>query len=199
MAQLPLYYKNSKPTAPISTTKRWKEYYLLVITIVGFVILIAGVLWFVPGMEEDRSYDRAYDSFTGSDAVEVEHMKPIHPTRPGPGGKDSDINSQDILKRDTNFGHDLDPRQRKLEEEVVPVPGRGRPNNIEGGQYLSREDEAPREKDEVQNDMSDDQRTAAVSKELVSDNAQIESNHRPAVVEDEETREKREKVIEVSD
>ncbi len=71
MAQLPLYYKNSKATGPKSTTKRWKEYYLLVITIVGFIILIAGVVWFVPGMEEDKSYNRAYDSFTALGDIKV--------------------------------------------------------------------------------------------------------------------------------
>ena len=189
MAQLPLYYKNSKPTGPTSTTKRWKEYYLLVITIVGFVILIAGVLWFVPGIEEGRSYDRAYDSFTGPDAVEA-----IHSTKSGPGGKDNNNYDQNILKKD--IGHDVDPQQSKLEEKVIPVPGRGRPNNIEGGQY---QDEASRDEDEVhEDDVSDDHRTAAVSKESMSENAQIEAKNPAAIVEDEETRERREKVVEVS-
>jgi len=32
---------------------------------VAFIILIAGVLWFVPDVEVNLSYDRAYDSFTG--------------------------------------------------------------------------------------------------------------------------------------
>jgi len=64
MAQLPLYYKNSKPTGP-PPSKKWKEYYLIGILFVAFIILIAGVLWFVPDVEVNLSYDRAYDSFTG--------------------------------------------------------------------------------------------------------------------------------------
>ena len=43
MAQLPLYYKNSKPTGP-PPSKKWKEYYLIGILFVAFIILIAGVL-----------------------------------------------------------------------------------------------------------------------------------------------------------
>lgn len=66
MAQLPLYYKNSKPTGPSQyASKKWKEYYLIGILFVAFIVLIAGVLWFVPDTEVYQSFDRAYNSFTG--------------------------------------------------------------------------------------------------------------------------------------
>lgn len=61
--QLPLYHKNSK--AVVTTKKRWKDYYLLVVTLFGFLMLYAGVLWFVPSVEVDDSYGKAYSSFTG--------------------------------------------------------------------------------------------------------------------------------------
>lgn len=65
MAQLPLYYKNSKPTGPAQyASKKWKEYYLVGILFVAFVVLIAGVLWFVPDTEVYQSFDRAYSSFS---------------------------------------------------------------------------------------------------------------------------------------
>ena len=65
--QLPLYYKNSKLVGSGTTKRRWTEYYLLLVTVFGFLILFAGVLWFVPSVEEDpNSYRRTYDVFTGS-------------------------------------------------------------------------------------------------------------------------------------
>jgi len=64
MAQLPLYYKNLKRTGS-PPSKQWKEYYLMVILFVAFIILIPGVLWFLPDVEVNLSYDKVYDHFTG--------------------------------------------------------------------------------------------------------------------------------------
>lgn len=192
MAQLPLYvYRNSKTSG---TTRRWKEYYLLVITIVGFVILFAGVLWFVPGLEENRSYDKAYDSFTGQGPIDFTRIKQHE------GFKDNIVN-EDILKRDVSVGHDPDPRQRRLEEEVVPVPGRGRPNNIEDGQYQQTDgvvDSVSREepvKDQGEKDKGEG--ITIQREESESEHVQLESNDAP-VFHDEEARQRREKVKEVS-
>ena len=69
--QLPLYHKNSKVVGAGITIKRWKEYYLLVVTLFGFLMLYAGVLWFVPSVEVHDSYGRAYSSFTGSMGSDV--------------------------------------------------------------------------------------------------------------------------------
>lgn len=141
---LPIYYKNSKLVTSQSTKKRWKEYYLLVCTVAGFVILIAGVLWFVPSVEEDKSYNRAYSSFTGplpsgivDDAEEVGVI-----ARPDiPSSLPDEGNN--VLKREIEGGPEIDPRQRKLEEdhqEPIPVPGRGRPNSIEGRVGVDQEE-----------------------------------------------------------
>ena len=62
MAELPLYRTSLRPRQ--ASTKRWKEYYLLVILFVGFIVLFAGVLWFVPNVEEDLNYKKAYQTFT---------------------------------------------------------------------------------------------------------------------------------------
>lgn len=61
---LPYYYKNSKLVGLDSRKKTWKEYYLLVVIIVAFLMLIAGVLWFVPSVEEEDNYKQIYDQFT---------------------------------------------------------------------------------------------------------------------------------------
>lgn len=172
MAQLPLYYKNSKATGPKSTTKRWKEYYLLVITIVGFIILIAGVLWFVPGMEEDKSYNRAYNSFTalgGDFKVEATgHPSPL----------------SDILRRDME-----DPRGRKLEEKVsVPEPS------------IEEDKHPPKEREDTPVEKEDSEE--AVPGQVVSEKAQVEVNDQIQNNNDQEesaeTKERREKVVNVS-
>ena len=64
MAQLPLYYKNSKRIGP-PPIKQWKEYYLMAILFVAFIILIPGVLWFLPDVEVNLSYNKVYDRFRG--------------------------------------------------------------------------------------------------------------------------------------
>jgi hypothetical protein len=131
---LPIYYKNSKLVVAQSPKKKWKEYYLLVCTIAGFIILIAGVLWFVPSIEEDKSYYRAYNSFTGPSFAGITDSSSepeiiANPDKPSP------LPVESVLKREVeNNGPEVDPRQRKLEENrPEPVPGRGRPNDIEGG------------------------------------------------------------------
>lgn len=63
--QLPLYYKNSKLVGPAKT--KWSEYYLLVVTLFGFLMLFGGVLWFLPSIEENDSYTKAYGGFTGTE------------------------------------------------------------------------------------------------------------------------------------
>jgi len=56
-SQLPLYYKNSKAVGPGVPKKRWKEYYLLVVLLFGFVMLYAGV-WYVPSVSEGEAIIR---------------------------------------------------------------------------------------------------------------------------------------------
>ena len=63
--QLPLYYKNSKAVGPGAPKKRWKEYYLLVVTLFGFLMLYAGVLWFVPSVDEGDDLKDVYRRFAG--------------------------------------------------------------------------------------------------------------------------------------
>lgn len=77
MAQLPLYYKNGKPVGP-PTPRRWKEVYLLFIVFVGFIIMIAGVLWFVPPVEDDE-WRSTYYGFNPSAVTDVAGM-PYRPT-----------------------------------------------------------------------------------------------------------------------
>lgn len=99
MAQLPLYYKNSKPTGPAQyASKKWKEYYLIGILFVAFVVLIAGILWFVPDTEVFQNFDRAYSSFSAGldstqptllsepklDVSEVPSLKPGEDDRDAP-------------------------------------------------------------------------------------------------------------------
>ena len=67
--QLPLYYKNSKPVGPTSAKTKWSEYYLLVVTLFGFLMLFAGVLWFLPSIDGDDGYTKAYGGFTGTEPV----------------------------------------------------------------------------------------------------------------------------------
>lgn len=64
--QLPLYYKNSRVIGPVSNRKRWTEYYLLVVTVFGFLMLFAGLLWFVPNVEQSDSYSKVYGTFAGT-------------------------------------------------------------------------------------------------------------------------------------
>lgn len=138
---LPIYYKNSKLVVAQSPKKKWKEYYLLVCTIAGFIILIAGVLWFVPSIEEDKSYYRAYNSFTGPGITDSSSEPEINAN--GNPDKSNPLPVDNILKREAeNNGPEIDPRQRKLEENrPEPVPGRGRPNDIEGGAPVKEEGE----------------------------------------------------------
>ncbi len=173
MAQLPLYYNKNKLVGPKSTTKRWKEYYLLVITIVGFIILIAGVLWFVPGMEEDKSYNKAYDSFTALGDVDIVETRKPTPELP-------------VLRRDVE-----DPRSRKLEQELPPGP------------EPSTEDKHPpkvKEDTPIQKESRDQSENGGHVSEELNENVQVEVNDDRGAVIDEsaETRQRREKVVDVS-
>ncbi len=170
MAQLPLYYKNSKPVGPKSVTKRWKEYYLLVITIVGFIILIAGVLWFVPGMEEDKGYNKAYDSFTALGDIDI-----VKTRKPTP--------ELDVLRRDVE-----DPRSRKLEQEIPPEPSTEdkHPPKVKEDTPIEKEG---RDESEVGGHVSED----------LNENVQEEVNDRGAASDESaETKQRREKVVDVS-
>ena len=146
---LPIYYKNSKLVGPQSSKKRWKEYYLLVCTVVGFVILFAGVLWFVPSIEEDKSYNRAYSSFTGPSLMGVTDTSQEPEINPRPE-RPSVLPEDSLLKRGVDNNLEVDPRLRKLEEKreqlPVPVPGRGRPNNIEGPEQKKEPEAGTQEK-----------------------------------------------------
>ena len=81
MASLPLYYKNSKPVGLPSASKSWKDNYLLVVVLVGFLILIAGTFWFLPPLEDkDADYERTYGRFTGNPASYI--TDPVIPSEP---------------------------------------------------------------------------------------------------------------------
>ncbi len=67
--QLPLYYKNSKLVGATSAKTKWSEYYLLVVTMFGFLMLFAGILWFLPSIDADDGYTKAYDGFTGTEPL----------------------------------------------------------------------------------------------------------------------------------
>lgn len=193
---LPIYYKNSKLVISQGSKKRWKEYYLLVCTVVGFVILIAGVLWFVPSVEEDKSYNRAYYSFTGP-SVSDASQEPGVIDRPNP------VSEESLLKLDVDKGPDLDPRKRKLEQdspgeerhEPIPVPGRGRPNNIEG---VDEKEEVKREENAVEIE-GDDNNNSDVDQEgeKEGDDQEVEVEGEKREEEDPVTKERREKIVEV--
>ena len=82
MASLPLYYKNSKPVGLPVSAKTWKDNYLLVIVLVGFMVLIAGTFWFLPPVEDkDTDYERTYGRFTGNPAAYItDAVVPSEPT-----------------------------------------------------------------------------------------------------------------------
>lgn len=209
---LPIYYKNSKLVVAQSPKKKWKEYYLLVCTIAGFIILIAGVLWFVPSVEEDKSYYRAYNSFTGPSFVGITDSSSepeiiANPDKPSPLPVDA------ILKREAeNNGHEVDPRQRKLEEnKQEPVPGRGRPNDIEDGAAPVKEEggdhqgdppqggvDRPQGKDTKDGDVGEDSQEkgddGGVGKEAGEEDGDEKQKEEE---EDPVTKQRREKIIEV--
>ena len=197
---LPIYYKNSKLVVAQSPKKKWKEYYLLVCTIVGFIILIAGVLWFVPSIEEDKSYYRAYNSFTGPSFVGITDSSSepeiiANPDKPSP------LPVNDVLKREVeNNGPEIDPRQRKLEENrQEPIPGRGRPNDIEGG--------AAPVKDKVEDHQGDPQKEVDRAEGIDAEGGNVgedgQENEDGGVgkeageEEDPVTKQRREKIVEV--
>ena len=212
---LPIYYKNSKLVVSQGSKKRWKEYYLLVCTVVGFVILIAGVLWFVPSVEEDKSYSKAYYSFTGPSVSDA-------PQEPGVIDKPNPVSENDMLKREVNNGPELDPRQRRLEQEgvgegrqdPVPVPGMGRPNNIEGGAAVKKEEgkksnaidsERVKEKERNNGDeepvVGDEEPVVGgdhgVDSEVGRKESEEDEGTQKEVEEDPVTKERREKIVEV--
>lgn len=206
---LPIYYKNSKLVVAQSPKKKWKEYYLLVCTVVGFIILIAGVLWFVPSIEEDKSYYRAYNSFTGPGITDSSSEPEIN-ANSNPD-KSSPLPIENVLKREAeNNGPGIDPRQRKLEEnKQEPVPGRGRPNDVEDGVPVKEEGENHQrepqeevhvdkveERNEVEggNAVGDDQKEedGGVEKEAREEEGEEKQKEDPV------TTQRREKIVEVS-
>lgn len=212
---LPIYYKNSKLVGPQSSKKRWKEYYLLVCTVVGFVILIAGVLWFVPSIEEDKSYNRAYNSFTGPSLMGVTDTSQEPEIKPRPE-RPSALPEDNLLRRSVD-NHDndpeIDPRLRKLEEQreppPIPVPGRGRPNNIEvpeqekkleaGAQEKNGGDEREHERNSEEHggDKEGNVGTQRVESEGVDRTVQSEEQDKQKEEEDPITKQRREKIVEV--
>lgn len=203
---LPIYYKNSKLVVAQSPKKKWKEYYLLVCTVVGFIILIAGVLWFVPSIEEDKSYYRAYNSFTGPSFIGITDSSSepeiiANPDKPSP------LPADGVLKREAeNNRPEIDPRQRKLEENrPEPVPGRGRPNDIEGGAApVEREggdhqgdpqEEVDRAEgnDAEDGDVGQEKEDGGVGKEAGEEEGEEKQNEE----EDPVTKQRREKIVEV--
>lgn len=199
---LPIYYKNSKLVVAQTPKKKWKEYYLLVCTVVGFIILIAGVLWFVPSIEEDKSYYRAYNSFTGPSIVGITDSSSepeiiANPDKPSP------LPVDDVLKREAeNNGPEIDPRQRKLEEnkqEPVHIEGRAEPVKEEGGDHQGdphQEVDRAEENDAKDGNVGEDgqgKEDGGVGKEAGEEEAEEKQKEE----EDPVTKQRREKIVEV--
>ena len=111
--QLPLYYKNSKLVGPGSTRTKWSEYYLLVVTLFGFLMLFAGVLWFLPSIDGDDGYGKAYGGFTGTE-----------PTRTGATGTESVVPplSSSLKAIVPTFHSNLSSNRTVSQAAAAPVP-----------------------------------------------------------------------------
>lgn len=121
--QLPLYYKNSKVVGPGSTKTKWSEYYLLVVTLFGFLMLFGGILWFLPSLGEDH-YGQVYSSFAGTsttfgssetESVVSSNGRVLPPTpHPHPN-----------IQMNRTGNHSIEEQHmRKDSREVVPEPVR---------------------------------------------------------------------------
>ena len=65
--QLPLYYKNHRPTGPVGKSQiRCKEFQLIVVLLLTFVLVWLGLVTYMPEVgEPSTQFDDAYRQFTG--------------------------------------------------------------------------------------------------------------------------------------
>ena len=65
--QLPLYYKNHRPTGPVGKSQiRCKEFQLIVVLLLTFVLVWVGLVTYMPEVgEPSTQFDDAYRQFTG--------------------------------------------------------------------------------------------------------------------------------------
>ncbi len=123
--QLPLYYKNSRTGGP-SSTRRWTEYYLLIVTVFGFLMLFAGVLWFVPSVESVNSYPDAYHEFTRVN-YEVTGVSPQPvPSSPSPipspnSNLSQSISSSEIIQQHIVSEHSISSEKVKNQDSISAV------------------------------------------------------------------------------
>ena len=104
--QLPLYYKNSKLVGPGSPRKRWKEYYLLVVLLFGFLMLYVGI-GVLPDVEEVNE-----SIFTGPSIVGVSEER----SEPSLSKGVVPSNHPVVVEVDKNIIKDPRIIQRKLEQ-----------------------------------------------------------------------------------
>ena len=169
MAQLPLYYKNSKPTGPAQyASKKWKEYYLIGIVFVAFVVLIAGILWFVPDTEVFQNFDRAYSSFSAG----LDSTQPTLLSEP---------------KLDVSEVPSLKPG-----EDDRGAPVLLKPPNLNASFQAEQNKSATREK----NDSKKDHEQVTADQETESDDSESPTKHSTVNIDPENER-RRLKIIEV--
>ncbi len=154
MAQLPLYYKNSKAVGPglTSTGKRWKENYLFLLILVAFVILLVGNLWFVPPVEEEKGYERVYNEFNPT-VITNSYVMPMEPTlKPsqvlsnprGPDDRGSEKEQRNDQARPEVSEEEEEDPERRVQELKEGNPKLGIPGEIEdNGKGGIAEENAP--------------------------------------------------------
>lgn len=145
--QLPLYYKNSKLVGPSSTKTKWSEYYLLVVTLFGFLMLFAGVLWFLPSIDADDGYTKAYGGFTGSEtsgSVGTESMSPLAsnqgvlPTAQPYGNRTGNY-SRIALIRQSEPSSSSDEHVLSKSKPAVPTQSSKKSNTAENANTMRRD------------------------------------------------------------
>lgn len=131
---LPLYYKNSKPTGLSGPAKSWKDNYLLVVVLVGFLILIAGTFWFLPPLgDKDGDYEKTYGRFMGNPASYITDVViPSEPTLEPPEatgkaeGGNGEVGERRLTEEGGRKNAGMEPNEPKVEEPVrLEEKGRG--------------------------------------------------------------------------
>ncbi len=212
MAQLPLYYKNSKPVGHgvSAPSKRWKENYLFLLILVAFVILIVGNLWFVPPTEEEDGYEKVYNEFnptviTNSNVAPTEPT--LKPSRAVEGAQSVEEVERKVLAVAEEPAEDGGAKREPEKEEVDKKEQRQ--DQETQGQREEEEDDARRRAQEMAEGNPKLGIPPRVVEEnggdtIVQENAQVEQSpskvqESPAATQAEKVNEeRRQKVVEVS-